>query len=269
MNDALYIAATGMQTQQLAVDTISNNLANAQTPAFKSGRVNFQELMYRDLGSVARPDKIGRTTATGQDDVATPTIEQGNGVGVASMFKDFTAGAVASTGVAMNVAVKGDGFLEVQGADGNLAYWRGGLLQVNSDGLLATSQGQVLRPQIRVDAKAGALVIAADGRVSVHKDGAADIEVGQLQLQTFANPSGLKPLGDALYQVSDSSGEASPVRASDASAGTLVQGGIEQSNVNLVDEMVNLMMAQRAYEMNVKVLQAADEMVGMSNNLRK
>ena len=268
MNDALYIAATGMQTQQLAVDTISNNLANAQTPGFKSGRVNFQELMYRD---VAAHDHAGRMThAHGvAEDAATATFEQGTGVGVASMFKDFTAGAVATNGGAMNLAIKGDGFLEVQAADGSTAYWRGGLLQVNADGWLATAQGQVLKPQIRVDAKAGDLVIAADGTVSIHKTGAADVEVGQLSLQVFSNAAGLKPLGDALYQATTASGDASPVRPTDSGAGQLVQGGVEQSNVNLVDEMVNLMMAQRAYEMNVKVIQTADEMVGMSNNLRK
>lgn len=263
MNDALYIAATGMQTQQLAVDTISNNLANAQTPGFKSGRVNFQELMYRDVAA------HGAHTHAGVDDTPAASPGQGSGVGVASMVKDFTAGTVSTNGTAMNVAIKGDGFLEVQAADGSTAYWRGGLLQVNADGWLATAQGQVLKPQVRVDPKAGDLVIAVDGKVSVHKAGAADVEVGQLSLQVFANAAGLKPLGDALYQATAASGDASPVHATDAGAGQLVQGGIEQSNVNLVDEMVNLMMAQRAYEMNVKVIQAADEMVGMSNNLRK
>ena len=268
MNDALYIAATGMQTQQLAVDTISNNLANAQTPGFKSGRVNFQELMYRDVAAHDQASHAANARP-GIDDVPSAGLEQGSGVGVASMFKDFTAGVVATSGGAMNIAIKGDGFLEVQAADGSTAYWRGGLLQVNAEGWLATAQGQVLKPQIRVDAKAGDLVIGADGTVSIRKKVAADVEVGQLSLQVFSNPAGLRPLGDALYQASPASGDASPVRASDAGAGQLVQGGVEQSNVNLVDEMVNLMMAQRAYEMNVKVIQAADEMVGMSNNLRK
>jgi len=263
MNDALYIAATGMQTQQAAVDTISNNLANAQTPGFKSGRVNFQELMYRDVAA------HGANAKSGADDAPAAGLEQGSGVGVASLFKDFTAGTIATGGGAMNLAIKGDGFLEVQAADGSTAYWRGGRLQVNSDGWLATSQGQVLKPQVRVDPKAGELVIGADGRLSVHKAGAADVEIGQLTLQVFSNPAGLKPAGDALYQATAASGDASPVRATDAGAGQLVQGGIEQSNVNLVDEMVNLMMAQRAYEMNVKVIQTADEMVGMSNNLRR
>ncbi|MBW8756176.1 MAG: flagellar basal-body rod protein FlgG [Burkholderiales bacterium] len=265
MNDALYIAATGMQTQQLAVDTISNNLANAQTPGFKSGHVNFQELMYRDVAAHG----AHATAPAGADDTPAAALAQGSGVGVASMFKDFSAGTVATNGTAMNLAIKGDGFLEVQSADGSTAYWRGGLLQVNADGWLATAQGQVLKPQIRVDAKAGDLVVGTDGKVSIRKAGAADVEVGQLSLQVFANAAGLKAMGDALYQATPSSGDASPVRATDAGAGQLVQGGIEQSNVNLVDEMVNLMMAQRAYEMNVKVIQAADEMVGMSNNLRK
>jgi flagellar basal-body rod protein FlgG len=209
MNDALYIAATGMQTQQLAVDTISNNLANAQTPGFKSGRVNFQELMYRDVGAHDRIGQLARTPG-GSDEPGVAPLEQGSGVGVASMFKDFTAGTVANTGVAMNIAVKGDGFLEVQAADGSTAYWRGGLLQVNSDGWLATAQGQVLKPQIRVDAKSGDLIVAADGRVSLHKTGSANVEIGQLQLQVFANPAGLRPLGDALYQSTTASATRRP-----------------------------------------------------------
>jgi len=263
MNDALYIAATGMQTQQSAVDTIANNMANANTPGYKSGRVNFQELMYRDPAS-ARP---GLATQPGAADVG---LSQGSGVGVAALVKSFAPGAVSSSANPMDLAIKGDGFVEVQTADGGTAYWRGGTLQVTADGWLATAQGQVLKPQIRVDNTAGTSVtVASDGRVTSHRAGAPDVQIGQLSLKVFANEPGLRPLGDSLYQPTQASGDALAVRATDDGAATFVQGAAEQSNVVLVDEMVNLMMAQRAYEMNVKVLQTADELLGMSNNLRK
>ena len=176
---------------------------------------------------------------------------------------------MTNTANPLDLAVKGEGFLEVQAADGTTAYWRGGRLQVTAEGWLATSQGELLKPQIRVDKTPGSFSVAADGRVSVQKDGAKEIEVGRLPMHLFANPSGLRPLGGGLYQPTERSGDATPAHAGEAGAGTFVQAGSEQSNVNPVDEIVNLMMAQRAYEMSVKVIQAADEMTGMSNNLRK
>jgi flagellar basal-body rod protein FlgG len=262
MNDALYIAATGMQTQQTAVDTIANNMANASTPGYKSGRVNFQELMYRE--PVAHADPAAANPA------ADDGLSQGSGVGVASLVKSFAPGTVSATTNPMDLAIKGDGFVEVQMADGSTAYWRGGTLQVTADGWLATAQGQLLKPQIRVDKAAGTtLAIGSDGKVTAQRVGAKDVELGQLSIKVFANEPALKPLGDALYQATDASGDALAVQPTDANAATFVQSGQEQSNVVLVDEMVNLMMAQRAYEMNLKVIQTADEMLGMSNNLRK
>jgi len=261
MNDALYIAATGMQTQQLAVDTIANNLANATTPGYKSGRVNFQELMYRDAATHAGGATPDPSLASG--------VSQGSGVGVASLVKSFAPGAVSATTNPLDLAIKGDGFMEVQMADGSTAYWRGGTLQVTSDGWLATSSGQLLKPQVRVDKDVDSLSIAADGRITTAKAGAKPVQLGQLALHVFPNAGGLRPLGGALYQASPSSGDATPMSSGDVGAGTFVQSAAEQSNVVLVDEMVNLMMAQRAYEMNLKAIQTADDMVGMSNNLRK
>jgi flagellar basal-body rod protein FlgG len=261
MNNALYIAATGMQTQQLAVDTIANNMANASTPGFKGGRVNFQELMYRDATAPLAAAAIEQQPGL--------PVDQGSGVGVASLLRNFAPGALSATDNPMDLAVKGDGFLEVQMADGSTAYWRGGTLQVTSDGWLATAQGQVLKPQIRVDGDVSGLAIGTDGEVTAHKSNGQALTLGQLQLRVFPNPTGLHPLGSALFQATEASGDPLTVDAADGSTSALAQGYAEQSNVNLVDEMVNLMMAQRAYEMNVKVIQAADEMVGMSNNLRR
>ncbi len=264
MNDALYIAATGMQTQQLAVDTIANNMANASTPGYKSGRVNFQELMYRDAVT-----HTGANAGAADPQASMPGIVQGSGVGVGSLLKSFAPGALTATSNPLDLAIKGDGFVEVQMADGSTAYWRGGTLQVTSDGWLATSSGQLVKPQIRVDKDVTSLVIGTDGKISTQKAGARPVQLGQLTMHVFANESGLRPLGDALYQPSEASGDATTVNTAEAGAGTFVQNASEQSNVVLVDEMVNLMMAQRAYEMNLKVIQTADDMVSMSNNLRK
>ena len=264
MNDALYIAATGMQTQQLAVDTIANNMANASTPGYKSGRVNFQELMYRDAVT-----HTGASASAADPQSSEPGIVQGSGVGVSSLLKSFAPGTLTATTNPLDLAIKGDGFIEVQQADGSTAYWRGGTLQVTSDGWLATSTGQLIKPQIRVDKDAASLVIGTDGKVSTQPPGGQAVQLGQLTMHVFANESGLKPLGDALYQPTDASGDATTVRTTDVGAGTFVQSASEASNVVLVDEMVNLMMAQRAYEMNLKVIQTADDMIGMSNNLKK
>jgi flagellar basal-body rod protein FlgG len=257
MNDALYIAATGMQAQQLNVDTIANNLANATTPAFKRGRVNFQDLVYRDM------------TAAGAEATALTSGMHGTGVGVATLLKSFDLGDIRTTGNPLDLAIQGDGFLEVQLPDGTTGYWRGGSLQVTADGTLATSEGFAIQPQIQVGHDGQPWSISPDGRVLTQDGRGRSIEAGRLQLQTFANPAALKPAGANVYRPVDGTGEPVTGRAGTAGAGSFVQGAVEQSNVKLVDEMVNLMLAQRAYEMNVKVIQAADEILGMSNNLRK
>lgn len=257
MNDALYIAATGMQTQQLNVDTIANNMANATTPGFKRGRVNFQDLMYRDMAGA------------GAIDGSSPSLVQGTGVGVATLLKYFGAGELRTTDSPLDLAIRGEGFLEVQLTDGTLGYWRGGTLQVTREGWLATADGQVLQPQIQVGRDGQAWSITSDGRVLSQDAKGRQVELGRLQLHTFANAAALKPAGGNIYKPTGEAGEPVSGRAAQDGLGSLVQGAIEQSNVKLVDEMVNLMMAQRAYEMNVKVIQAADEMLGMSNNLRK
>ena len=257
MNDALYIAATGMQSQQLNVDTIANNMANVATPGFKRGRVNFQDLMYRDAAGAA----LDATNA--------PTVPHGSGVAAGSLLKFFGAGEIKPTENPLDLAIRGEGFLEVQLADGSTGYWRGGSLQVTSEGWLATSEGHLLKPQISVGRDGKGWAIAADGRVTSHDAAGRNVDLGQLELHGFSNPAGLKALGDNVYRPTEQSGESIVSRPGVDGAATLVQGAQEQSNVKLIDEMVNLMLAQRAYEMNVKVIQAADEMLGMSNNLRK
>ncbi len=259
MNDALYIAATGMQSQQLHVNTIANNMANVATPGFKRARVSFQDLMVRDAAALAASVDVVPGDAS---------VGQGSGVG-ASSLRQFDAGDLATTGNPLDLAIRGEGFIEVQLPDGGTGYWRGGSLQVTREGWLATSQGHVLKPQIQVGRDGGAWIIEADGRV-LGRDGAGrGVELGRIDLHAFGSAPGLQALGDNVYRPTAQSGEPIAVRPGMNGAATLAQGQQEQSNVKLIDEMVSLMMAQRAYEMNVKVIQAADEMLAMSNNLRK
>jgi flagellar basal-body rod protein FlgG len=262
MNDALYIAATGMNAQQTSVDTIANNLANANTPGFKRSAVSFQDLMRHESTDAA----AGLSAAAS---LSTPGRAQG--VGIVSTLKYFGAGELRVTDSPMDLAVRGEGFIEVQMPDGTPAFTRGGALVVNKDGLLATAEGQVLKPAIHVGRDIKNLKIAADGTISATDANFTNrtVELGRLELVSFANPSGLESLGGKVYRATEASGDALTLKAGEAGVGAFAQGFVESSNVKLVDEMVSLMVAQRAYEMNVKVIQAADDMLGMSNNLRR
>ena len=265
MFDALYIGATGMQAQQLNVETIANNLANANTVAFKKGRVGFSDLMVRESNRVALP-----TVEDLQGGVLAPGQRVGAGVGVSSMNKVFDTGELKKSDAPLDVAIRGEGFLEVTLPDGSSAYTRGGSLKVNKDGLLTNQVGNPLQPAIAIPDNVQSIVIGQDGRVLVTvPNQSAPIEAGQLDLVRFAGPGLLAAQGDNLYQATEASGDAVSARPGEDGAGTLAQGFLESSNVKMVDEMVNLMLAQRAYEASVKVVQAADEMLGLINNLRK
>jgi flagellar basal-body rod protein FlgG len=264
MFDALYIAATGMQAQQLNVDTVANNLANVNTTGYKKGRVSFSDLMVRETNRVA---------AAGADNdrgLFTDPSRVGAGVGIASLAKLFDAGDMKKTESPMDIAIQGDGFLEVTLPDGGSAFSRGGTFKINRDGMLATQSGYPLKPGLSIPDNAQAVVIASDGRVQARVAGQTNlVDVGQLQLVRFNNPQGLLAQGDALYRSSEASGEPISGRPGEDSMGTLAQGFLEGSNVKMVEEMINLMVAQRAYEASVKVIQASDEMLAMTNGLRK
>jgi flagellar basal-body rod protein FlgG len=250
MNDALYIAATGMQTHQKSVDTISNNIANLNTAGFKKSKVSFDDMVYRDLASAEAAVAGG------------VRVMQGSGVSVASIVKSFAAAELRRTDTPTDLAIRGDGFLEVTGADGQAMFSRGGTLTIDKDGMLATATGELLRPDIHVGKDVQQLVIQADGHVMARGPGEKRLaEVGRIEMVRFADLSGLEAIGSNLYRASARSGE--------DGMGTLVQGHLEASNVNLVEEMIDLMVAQRAYESSVKVIQASDEMLAMSNSLRK
>jgi flagellar basal-body rod protein FlgG len=260
MNDALYIAATGMQMQQKSVDTISNNIANINTPGFKKGHVSFEDLVYRELGGAVP----GAGAAPGG------RLLQGSGVALAAIVKSFAAAELKQTSAPMDIAVKGDGFIEVSDADGSVAYTRGGTFSVDKDGFLVSPGGYALKNPIRIGSDVKDMSVESDGRVLV-RTGSQDalVEIGKIELVRFADASGLEALGNNLYRPSERSGDAIAGLPGEGGLGTLAQGFVESSNVNLVEEMVDLMIAQRAYESSVKVIQASDEMLAMSNNLRK
>lgn len=259
MNDSLYIAATGMHMQQKSVDTIANNLANVNTPGFKKGRVSFEDMVSREVSRAARGDDV----QAGQN------LWQGRGVGIFSLSQVFTAGDLKKTDSAMDVAIKGEGFFEVVDVDGTPAYSRGGTLSVDKDGFLATADGHVFKPAIHVGNDAREVTLSTDGRVMVSRDKGETSEAGRIELARFSDTTGLLSLGGNLYKPSERSGDAIYGKPGDDGLGTVAQGFVESSNVKLIEEMVDLMVAQRAYESSVKVIQASDEMLGMSNNLRK
>ena len=263
MLDALYIGATGMQAQQLNVDTIANNLANVNTTAFKKGRISFTDLMALEAARLGPQD-----STQGAD--APAAAMSGNGVGIATQSKVFDAGTTSATGSAWDVAIQGDGFFKVALADGSTAYTRGGTLKVTTDGQLATQSGLVLQPSISVPANASSLSISADGIVSATlPNQSRATQLGQLQITRFTNPTALQAQGDDVYVASEAAGDPTVGTPGQDGLGSLQQGYLEGSNVKMVDEMVNLIVAQRAYEASSKIVQASDEMMQMVNNLRR
>ncbi len=263
MIDSLYIGATGMHAQQLNVDTISGNLANVNTAGYKKSRVSFQDLMVRELANRG----LAMDGLSGQSGAAQQSLA---GVGVMQIAKLFQDGELKKTDSPMDIAISGKGFLEVTLADGNSAYTRHGTLRISAEGLLAAADGSPLRPAIQIPAEARDLLIDASGMVSFAVSGEKQrVEAGQIELVDFINPAGLAPIGDNLYLATAAAGEPTTGMPGTDSLGRISQGYLEASNVKLVEEMVNLVLAQRAYEVSAKVVQASDEMLGISNNLRR
>jgi flagellar basal-body rod protein FlgG len=259
MSDALYIGATAMQAQQAHVDSIANNLANVNTPGFKKGRISFADLVV-SRGSTAHEAAESRA----------PLHAAGVGVRIAAAARVFEGGEIKKTEAPLDIAIVGDGFLELAMPDGSRAFARGGTLKVNADGMLAHQNGSVLKPGISIPENAEALLVSASGRVRVRLPGqTAEVDVGQLDVVRFSNPQSLVAQGANVYRASDASGDPIGGRAGEDGVGSLAQGFLEGSNVKLLEEMVDLMVAQRAYEAGVKVVQASDEMLGMINALRK
>ncbi len=252
MNLSLYSAATGMEAQQLNLNTISNNLANVNTPGFKRSRIEFQDLLYQ------KPRAAG--SETGGGNILPTGIEVGNGARVGATSKVFTQGQLSSTGQNLDVAIQGDGFFEVQRTDGTIAYTRDGSFKLNANGQVVNADGlPILSGFQPIPAGATSVSISESGTVTVQSaNGTANFT---LQLTRFSNPAGLRSLGGNLYEETPASGTPESGNPGEQGYGTIMQGYIENSNVNIVEEMVNLIVAQRAYEINSKSVQTSDEML--------
>lgn len=260
MLDSLYIGATGMQAQQLNIDTIANNLANVNTSGYKRSRIDFEDLLYRNVSAAA----------TGGGMPAAANGRMGMGAAISGTSKVFTEGDIKQTGEQLDVAINGAGFFEVTLPGGGVAYTRSGALQLDRDGMLITQSGQPLAANIQVPPDARQVRIDADGRVyAVMTGDDKGIEIGQIEIVTFTNPAGLSAVGQNLFTTTDRSGDAHINHPGEGGSGVIAQGYLESSNVRLIDEMVALIVAQRAYEINSKVVQASDEMLSIGNGLYK
>ena len=251
MSLSLYSAATGMEAQQLNLNTIANNLANVNTPGFKRSKIEFQDLLYQRPRSSGADSGGGNLVPTG--------VEVGNGARVAATSKVFTQGQLNATGEKMDVAIQGEGFIEVTRADGTKGFTRDGSLKVSANGVVVNNDGLPIIGFQPIPAGTASVSIAQNGEVTVQ--GSAGTQSYRLQLTRFANPSGLRSLGGNLYEETPSSGTPETGSPSENGFGSIVQGYIETSNVNIVEEMVNLIVAQRAYEINSKSIQTSDEML--------
>lgn len=262
MIGALWTAATGMNAQQKNIDVISNNLSNVNTPGFKKSRTSFEDLMYKIVSQPGSPNAQGSQIPVG--------TEIGHGSKVSATQKIFTPGNLQSTDNDLDIVIEGDGFLNVLRPDGTTAYTRDGSLKMDSDGRLVTSDGYLIQPEIVIPPNATSITITSDGTVNVQIPGVNEPQQqGQIQLAKFSNPAGLNSLGRNLFEESVASGNPIPGTPGQDGFGTIAQGFLEMSNVKVVEEMVNMIAAQRAYEVNSKSIQAADEMLKTSNQLRR
>jgi len=259
---SLWIAATGMEAQQLHIDVISNNLANANTIGFKKGRVDFEDLLYQDV-------KIPGAFSSPATQVPTG-IQIGQGVRPVATQKIFTMGNLQQTGNPLDLAIEGDGFFQVETPDGKTAYTRNGTFKLDKDGNIVTSDGYLIQPAISIPTGTTAIYVSADGIVSVTSGGSSTpTTVGNIELARFINPAGLQAIGKNLFLQTPSSGDPQTGVPGGDGMGTIAQGFLEMSNVSVVDEMVNMIVAQRAYEINSKSIQTADDMLQMANNLKR
>jgi flagellar basal-body rod protein FlgG len=261
MMRSLFTAATGMESQQVTIDTISNNLANVNTTAFKRSRANFHDLLYQTLKAPGQNSTAGTVVPTG--------IHIGAGSRISSVEKMFNEGAIRVTNKTTDLMIEGQGFFRVQKDDGTVAFTRDGSFKIDNTGRLVTSEGFPLVPEIVVpeNVTSDKLHVGLDGTVTV-RVGNESQDIGQIVLANFVNPTGLESLGRNLYANTPASGEALQGQPNTQGFGRIGQGELEASNVNIVEEMVNMISGQRAYEINSKVIQTGDQMLQQTNNIR-
>jgi flagellar basal-body rod protein FlgG len=260
---ALFSAGTGMTAQQMNVDNIAHNLANANTAGFKMRRTQFQDLLYQSI--------IPPGAAAGSQTIVPSGLQLGLGTRPVANEIIFTQGDFMATNNPLDLVIQGRGMFQVRLPSGELAYTRAGTFHLDRDGNLVTANGDPLEPQITIPPEANSITVAADGTVSYFQPGETAAQLaGQIQLAVFANPAGLSGIGNNLFTATDASGE--PVIGTPGGQegiGTLLQGYVEQSNVSVVEEFINLIVSQRAYEANSKVVRAADEMYQQINNVTR
>jgi len=260
---ALHTAATGMMAQELNVQVISNNIANMRTTGYKRQRAEFQDLLYEHVS------RIGTQTSA-QGNTLPVGIDLGGGVKTVGTPRLMTQGTLSATGSALDLAIRGDGFFKVQMPDGTNAYTRDGSFQMDAQGRIVTAQGNVVSPGITIPQNASAVTINPQGQVSVTLAGSTTPTVlGQLNLTRFINQAGLLPVGDNMFTDTPASGSPQDGLPAIDGAGDIQQGNLEQANVEAVSEISDLIAAQRAYEMNGKVITAADQMLSATSNLMR
>ncbi|MCH8326920.1 MAG: flagellar basal-body rod protein FlgG [Candidatus Marinimicrobia bacterium] len=259
---ALRTAALGMSAQQLQLDVIANNLANINTTGFKRSSVEFQDVLYETIVSGGGDG--------GPNQGKPANLQVGLGNRAVSTFRSFAQGAVAETGNALDLAISGDGFFQVLRPDGSYAYVRDGSFRLNADGFIVTATGARLASELSLPSGTEDISVGEDGVVRVLLSGEAEPqEIGQIELAKFVNPAGLKSLGGNMYEETSASGQPIIGFAGDDGFGTTIQGFLEKSNVDVVQEMINMIIAQRAYEINSKAVKTADDMLAVANNIRR
>lgn len=259
---ALYTSATGMRAQETNIDVIANNLANVNTTGFKKSRAEFQDLIYQHVKDPGSP--------TSQATVSPSGIQVGLGVKTASVQKLFAQGDLLQTGGNLDIAIEGDGFFQILKPDGTISFTRSGAFQLDQNGIVVTADGYALEPAITVPPDALAIIIGEDGTVSVRQPGTPQPQqVGQITGVRFPNNAGLRAVGRNLFEETQSSGQAVQGIFSQQGFGSLVQGFLESSNVSVVEQVVSMITAQRAYEANSKGIQTSDEMLNQAINVKR
>lgn len=263
MDPALRIAATGMQAQQTRTDVIANNLANVNTTGFKRSRAHFEDLLYQ---TVQGPSTLGS-----RDTEQLPAIQIGLGTRLNSVQRIEAQGSLEQTSRPLDLAIEGEGYFQVQLPNGNAAYTRDGSLQISDQGVLVTNQGYALQPPIRVPKDTSSIAISETGVVTAKGVGGAggDQELGRIELARFANPSGLESMGQNLFSETTASGEPIKGMPTEQGMGRVAQGYLESSNVEIVQEMVDMITAMRAYEINSKAIKNSEDMAQVANSLMR
>jgi len=252
--ESLWVAKTGLEAQQTRMTVVSQNLANVNTTGYKRQRAMFEDLLYQNV--------VQSGAMTSQQTESPTGLNLGTGVRIVSTDRQFTQGNIVTTGNQLDVAINGRGFFEILLPDGSQAYTRDGTFQINADGELVTSSGYTVQPAINVPPGATGVTIGLDGVVSAIPAGSSDaVQIGTLQLTDFTNPAGLQPKGENLFAETQSSGPPEAGTPGLNGIGTLMQGSLETSNVNVVEELVSMIETQRAYEMNSRAIETADQML--------